>query len=296
MYTLNRPATGRNVPDRSPASVVRKVLLACGILAALLYAVAHDVLAATLYKGYSPLSQTVSELSSIGAPTRPAVTAVVLIYGALLIAFGIGVWQSARGKRALRVTGGLLIASGATGPLWLPFPITARGEIASATGIADIMHVILGAMTILFMLSIIGFGAAASGKRFRLYSIVTFATEAVFWALTSMYAPRVAAGEPTPWLGIVERIGLGVWLLWLAVLAITLLRGRPAHQAIPEAGVPDSVEPPATLGDGPAVGARQPREQNGTGSPLMTSSTARAAIKDRASAAVAVKDRKEVSP
>ena len=36
--------------------------------AALLYAVAHDALAAILYQNYSPFSQTISELGSIGAP------------------------------------------------------------------------------------------------------------------------------------------------------------------------------------------------------------------------------------
>lgn len=34
---------------------------------------------------------------------------------------------SSHGKKALRVTGALLIAYGAVGPLWLPFPMTARG-------------------------------------------------------------------------------------------------------------------------------------------------------------------------
>jgi hypothetical protein len=177
----------------------------------------------------SPFSQTISELGSIGAPTRPAVTVVVLIHEALLIAFGIGIWQSSGGNRALRVTGALLIVYGAVGPLWLPFPITARGEIATAGGLNDVMHVILGAMTILLELSIIGFGAVALGRWFRLYSILTCATVVVFWAWSFMYAPALAAGEPTPWLGVVERIALGAWLLWLTVLAIVLLFG---HQTL----------------------------------------------------------------
>lgn len=214
---LSAEASGRQ-------GAMRRTLLACGIAAALLYTLAHDVLAALLYRGYSPFSQTVSELSSIGAPTRPAVTAVILSYEALLVAFGIGVWQSAQGKRALHVTGALLIALGAMGPLWLPFPITARGQIATTGGFADVMHVVLGALTILFELSIIGFGAAAFGKRFQLYSILTFVTVIVFWALSFSYAPQLAAGEATPWLGVIERIALGAWLLWLAVLAVLLLR------------------------------------------------------------------------
>jgi Protein of unknown function (DUF998) len=227
MSTVNRPAEPMHRDAHEIPPRMRKVLLGCGILAALLYAAAHDALAAMLYQGYSPFSQTISELSSIGAPTRPAVTAVVLSYEALLIAFGIGVWQSGLGNRALRVTGALLIAGGAMGPLWLPFPITARGEIAAAGGLNDVMHVILGAVTILLELSIIGFGAAALGRWFRLYSILTFAAVVVFWAWSLMYAPRLAAGDPTPWLGVVERIALGVWLLWLAVLAVALLLAHP---------------------------------------------------------------------
>jgi hypothetical protein len=34
----------------------------------------------------------------------------------------------------------------------------------------------------------------------------------------------VATGDPTPWMGAVERISYGSWLLWMAVLAIVLLR------------------------------------------------------------------------
>jgi hypothetical protein len=228
MSTLDRPAEPmhREAALQSTPMMPRKVLLACGILAALLYAVAHDVLAVILYPNYSSFSQTISELGSIGAPTRPAVTAVVLIHEALLLAFGIGIWQSGRGNRALRVTGALLIVYGAIGPLWLPFPITARGEIATAGGLNDVMHVVLGAVTILLELSIIGFGAVALGRWFRLYSILTFATVVVFWTWSFLYGPELAAGEPTPWLGVVERIALGAWLLWLAVLAIALL-GHP---------------------------------------------------------------------
>jgi hypothetical protein len=64
MSTLNRPAEPRHRDDahQSTPKIARKVLLACGILAALLYAVAHDVLAAILYQNYSAFSQTISEL------------------------------------------------------------------------------------------------------------------------------------------------------------------------------------------------------------------------------------------
>jgi hypothetical protein len=56
----------------------------------------------------------------------------------------------------------------------------------------------LGAVTILLELSIIGLGAAALGRWFRLYSILTFAAVVVFWGLTFVYAPRLGAGNPRP--------------------------------------------------------------------------------------------------
>ena len=47
-----------------------------------------------------------------------------------------------------------------------------------------------------------------------------------FGALTGLDGPRIAANLPTPWVGIWERINIGIFLLWVVVLAIALLR-RP---------------------------------------------------------------------
>ena len=47
--------------------MTRKLLLACGILASLLYT-GMNALVPALFEGYSMASQTVSELSAIGAP------------------------------------------------------------------------------------------------------------------------------------------------------------------------------------------------------------------------------------
>ena len=84
--------------------IVRKFLLICGILYFPLYFAGH-VLAGMQFKGYSHIDQQVSELSAIGAPTRPLLTAFLPIYLALAIAFGIGVWGAAGHKRSLRIRG-----------------------------------------------------------------------------------------------------------------------------------------------------------------------------------------------
>ena len=48
-----------------------------------------------------------------------------------------------------------------------------------------------------------------------------------FFALGFSYVPEANAGQPTPLLGLFERIGFSAYFLWLAVLAVALWR-RPA--------------------------------------------------------------------
>ncbi len=100
-----------------------------------------------------------------------------------------------------------------------------RAVLAAGGGTpTDTMHIIWAIVTVLLMLLAIGFGAAALGKRFRLYSIATIVILFVFGGLTGLDGPRIGANLPTPLVGVWERINIGAFLLWVVVLANTLLR------------------------------------------------------------------------
>ena len=86
-------------------------------------------------------------------------------------------------------------------------------------------------MTGLFFMLMVGFGAAAFGKRFRVYSIATIVIVLACGAVTGTYASRVQADLPTPWVGVWERISIAVFMGWIAVLATSLLRA-PQDRAI----------------------------------------------------------------
>ena len=205
--------------------MTRERLLVCGILSSLLYA-AMTILVPMRYDGYSSASQTISELSAIGAPTRPLWVLLGLAYTVLVAAFGWGVRAWDRENRPLRVVGSLLLAYGVLGLAWPP--MHRRG---AETTLTDTMHVGFAIVTVLLMLLAIGFGAAALGRRFRFYSHATLVVLVAFGALTGVEAPRIAANLPTPWIGAWERIDIGVFLLWVVTLAITLLRARDASDA-----------------------------------------------------------------
>ena len=198
--------------------MARKVLLVCGIVSSPLY-VAMNVIGAMQYEGYSSTSQTVSELSAIGAPSRPLWVALAILYTLLVTAFGWGIVVSAGRSRPLRVAGGLLITYGVIGLFWPP--MHPRGTELTLT---DTLHIVFSIVTVVLMMLAIGFGAAAFGMRFRLYSIATLVILVVFGALTGMNGPRIAANLPTPWVGVWERINIGVFLLWVVALATALLR------------------------------------------------------------------------
>ncbi len=209
--------------------MVRKLLLGCGIASSALYVV-MNVIAPFWYPGYSAFSQTISELSAIDAPSRPLWMALVAVYGALLMAFGCGVWLSAE-RRALRVVGALLVGLGVTAHVWplLPGGASMHGrEVLAAGGatLTDTLHLISGGVGTAFCLLIIAFGAAAFGRWFRAYSVATIVVLLGFGFWTGVQAPLVSANEPTPWLGVIERIMFASFVLWFAVLAIVLLRPR----------------------------------------------------------------------
>jgi hypothetical protein len=201
----------------------------CSVAYSLSFVTLSDLLAGLLYGGYDPLDQTISELSARGASTRPLLAALGLIWSGLLIAFGIGVLRAANGHRPLSVTGGLLIAHGVVSVQWLWFPMTARDDIVSgSTRWNDAGHLALIAWSGLFALAEIGCGAAAFKWRFRVYSVVTVVTALVFGVLTSTQAANLVDGESTPLMGVYERVSVGAWLLWIAVLSVILVRGSAA--------------------------------------------------------------------
>jgi hypothetical protein len=100
-----------------------------------------------------------------------------------------------------------------------------REVIAAGGGtLTDTMHIAFAIGTVLLMILIIGFAAAALGKRFRLYSFLTIIIFMVFGFLTARESPGISSNLPTPWIGIWERINIGMFLLWVIRFAIAVLR------------------------------------------------------------------------
>jgi hypothetical protein len=69
-----------------------------------------------------------------------------------------------------------------------------------------------------------GSAAAAFGGFFRFYTVATTVLLVVCGWVTGTYAPAIQANLPTPWVGVWERIDIGLFMAWVVVFATVLLR------------------------------------------------------------------------
>lgn len=223
-----RSSTETSVPVQpAPREITKKgpakldiFLLSCGIAAPLLYAFT-DVLLAIRWEDYSFRDQTISELNAIGAPTRTLSIILGIVGYAFLVAFGVGVWRSAVADRRLRAAGGGLIALGVLA--WVGVPFFAMHVREAEETLTDTLHVAQLAVAGPLLLLIIGFGAAAFGWRFRLYSAATVVLTLAFGAWSGTYGADVADDLATPWVGVIERISVYSYQLWIGAFAIAVL-------------------------------------------------------------------------
>jgi hypothetical protein len=233
-------------------ATMRDAWLIVGVVSTLLY-VAMNLIVPSGWPEYSSASQTVSELSAVGAPTRPLWVVMGLVYTLLVTGFGWGVRLAAGDDRRLRIAGMLIAIDGALGIAWIFAPMHLRPVLAAGGGtFSDTAHIALGVVTEVLYLLALGFAAAALGRAFRVYSTATFAVLLVFGVLIFRDAPAVGANEPTPLVGVWERINIGVFLAWVVVLALALLRrghARETHAA-------RSLAPPVTAPPTPLTPSR----------------------------------------
>jgi hypothetical protein len=202
---------------------LKRVLLISGIFSAVFYIIT-DLLASWWYDGYSIIDQNYSELLATGAPTRPVMLLVSVVYNLLVIAFAIGIWTSANQKRTSKITGALM-AGYAILSMVTPsfFQMDMRGAQITPLGS---LHPIMTAVMSLFILLSMGFGAFLLSKQFRLYSFITIILLLVFGFITGLQAPQLTTGQPTPLMGFTERINIYSTMIWFAVFSIALQRAE----------------------------------------------------------------------
>jgi hypothetical protein len=209
---------------------VRKILLVCGILSALIW-MGADLLASLLYEGYNYPFQPISGLSALDSPVRSLVIPLVYIYVVLKITFAVGVWKTAGQKRSLQITAGSLFAWGLIDLATYFFPWDPNQDLFTLT---NIIHGILaGGLALILMLLTITFGASADGKWFRYYSYGTLLVFLLAGGMMGLLGNPGMEGNQIPWwFGLAERINSYGFMLWMLTLAVILLLVKPVSSSL----------------------------------------------------------------
>jgi hypothetical membrane protein len=199
-----------------PATDFTIVLLACGLAAVLVY-VATVTTGAAIRPGYSHVANAISELVERDAPRQTPLNLAFAVYNALSIAFGAGLVGLGAGGWVV-AAGWLLIATGGSGILMSWFPMDPVGTRATARGIGHL--VLAGVMSLATIAAILCFalGNAAGHPWLATFSWLALAVVAISGAVAA-----ISAARRWPKMGLIERITIGGFLVWLAVVAVTLL-------------------------------------------------------------------------
>ncbi|MGQ9546668.1 MAG: DUF998 domain-containing protein [Dehalococcoidia bacterium] len=199
----------------------RRITAICGMLAPLLY-LSAVISGGILWKGYSHLSQAVSELTGAGAPCKPLLDPIFSTYNVLLFLFGLGIFIQLRhiGKASLRTSSVILMAAGIIGLIMtLFFPQDLPGSELTFRGTTHILLAgILSILSILaVLLFILGAKVMSAFANLRIHSIVSLVFIIVFGGLAA-----VGASSGSGYFGLYERITIGAFLQWVFVLAVRL--------------------------------------------------------------------------
>jgi hypothetical membrane protein len=199
-----------------------RILALCGVIATLVFTTLTLVFGA-LYPGYDHASQQISELGARGAPNALGMNVLGFgLTGLLTIGFAYSL-QQAFSPFASRQWGPALIGIGGLSLLAVSvFSCDAGCELGSARAAR---HSITAGLTISSMilaqfLFASTFRSTSEWRRFAGYSRLS--------ALTSIglaFAFGLAYfGEFDQWIGISERVLVGIGLLWMSVVGIQLFR------------------------------------------------------------------------
>jgi hypothetical membrane protein len=203
-----------------------KVLMISGILAPIVY-VLTVILGGAIRPGYSHVSQAVSDLIATEAPNKSLLDPLFALYNLLAIAFALGLFQKVRSDdqnrgKVVGTFGALvLVSQGIFGLITLFFPEPAGGMSVAITNEGAMHIVFAGLSSLATMIAILLMGFwFRNGQRLRGYASFSFLS-VTFVFLTGGFAAYSVANQ-SPIAGLLERLTIGGFLLWILVIALKM--------------------------------------------------------------------------
>ncbi len=189
-----------------------------GVLAPLVYLIAM-VVGGFLWSGYSQYNDTVSTLTSQGAPNQTIITPLFAAYNLFVLLLAIGLYFGVKAKKPL--WGSIFLSIAAIGGLilfWFPqdYP---QGPPTSFTGT---MHVfVAGAIAFASLASILAYGLSLR-KVPEWRGIAHFC---LIWLPVGLVLGAFGAMSiTTGYAGLAERLSIGSIMIWIEIMSLALIK------------------------------------------------------------------------
>ena len=179
------------------------------------------LLGAALWPGYSQYSESISTLTSQGAPNQAVVVPLFAIYNLATLALAYGVDRTVAPSRFGAAGPGFLGAAGVLGLVLFFFP---QGPWSAPLSGLGVPHTIVAGLDALCFLLALGFlwrrfAADPARQRLGWFTLGMLGAGIVFGAFG-------AVSVSAPYAGLAERLSIGVFLLWAEVVAVALFPRR----------------------------------------------------------------------
>ena len=201
-------------PDR-----ILGILAICGIVGPIIYAIVLTVLG-SLWPGYNPISQYMSELGAIDAPHAIVMNVLGFqLLGIFMTGYGFGLYRGVSKGWDSKIGVALIVIAGVDMVLVGFFPCDPGCVNVSSTGIAHAITAKIASIAMTLGMLVVSL-RLRKDSLWRSYWVFTLAIAAV----TIFLSPLPMFPILSPWAGLLQRLGIGLALFWMEVMSIKLLR------------------------------------------------------------------------
>lgn len=195
-----------------------RILAICGIVGPITYAIVLAVLGVA-WPGYDPVRQYMSELGAVDAPHAFLMNVLGFqLLGISMVALGFGLYRGVKRKGWATVVGVALILLAGASMITVGFsPCDPSCVNISPTGIRHAMTATIAAtaMTCGILVVSLRFRRDERWRRYWFFSAVIAVV-----SLTLSPLPMLSIFEP--WAGLLQRLGIGLALLWMIIISTRL--------------------------------------------------------------------------
>lgn len=195
------------------------IATAVGALAASAVYIGTTVIGGAIVPGYSHIEDSVSSLTSPGAPFRAELGVGFALYNAAVVVMAVGLWRTSRPALPIRIATGVLVLGSIAGVLMVePFPQDPMGAPLTVPGV---MHLVLAGVAALGLVA----AAVLYGVAWRRDPVWRgISTLSIIAGVVVLVTGGVGAAFVTsPVFGLLERVTQISFLAWFAVIGVTAL-------------------------------------------------------------------------